>query len=126
LTQCLPGFISGQSRESLEHDKGTLRASGGRKAYGSWSLTNLAGFPMSFIPALPDLRTSSLSIPAGTLSVQVGAVTNDLSNKGTMTVTQPNSSPQTKLVKRKLPRARKARARLRQQNKQRAAAVRTN
>jgi hypothetical protein len=31
-----------------------------------------------------------------------------------------------KLVKRQLPRARKARARLRQQNNQRAAAVRTN
>jgi hypothetical protein len=30
-------FNSGQSRENfLEHEKGTLRVSGGRKAYGSW------------------------------------------------------------------------------------------
>ena len=37
----LPGahlvFNSGQSREIFwEHDKGTLRVSGGRKAYRSW------------------------------------------------------------------------------------------
>ncbi|HEX3251133.1 MAG TPA: hypothetical protein VHS05_16990 [Pyrinomonadaceae bacterium] len=37
-----------------------------------------------------------------------------------------NPAATTKLVKRQLPRARKARARLRQQNKLRAASVRTN
>jgi hypothetical protein len=42
-------------------------------------------------------------------------------------ILNPTISPATtKLVKRKLPRARKARARLRQQNKLRAAAVRNN
>jgi hypothetical protein len=51
---------------------------------------------------------------------------NNCADKETMTLIQANNSPTTKLVKRQLPRARKARARLRQQNKLRAAAVRNN
>jgi hypothetical protein len=82
---------------------------------------------MSFIPAVPDIRNSPLLTPAGTLSAQVRAVINNLTDKGTITLMQRNSSAPTKLVvKRQLPRARKARVRLRQQNKQRATAVRTN
>jgi hypothetical protein len=80
---------------------------------------------MSFIPAVPDYN-SSLLPPAGTFSVQMNALLNNLADKGTMTLIQPNSPATPKLVKRQLPRARKARARLRQQNKQRAAVVRTN
>jgi hypothetical protein len=80
---------------------------------------------MSFIPAVPDYN-SSLLPPAGTLSVQMNALLNNLADKGAMTLIQPNSSATPKLVKRQLPRARKARARIRQQNKQRAVAVRTN
>jgi hypothetical protein len=60
---------------------------------------------MSFIPAVPA---------------------NHLPRKGTVTFMQTKPAATLKLVKRQLPRARKARARLRQQNKQRAAAVRTN
>jgi len=51
---------------------------------------------------------------------------NNLANKGTDTLIQTNASVTTKPVKRPLPRARKARARLRQQHKLRAAAVRNN
>jgi len=80
---------------------------------------------MSFIPAVSDICNSSLLTPAGTLSAQVSAVTDNLTDKRTTNVTRPNFSASTKLVKRQLPRARKARARLRLQNKQRAAAVRT-
>jgi hypothetical protein len=89
-------------------------------------IANLAGFPMSFIPAVSDFRNSSLLTPAGALSTQHGAMNDRLTNKGTASVIQPNISAPMKLVKRQLPRARKARARLRQQNKLRAAAVRTN
>jgi hypothetical protein len=81
---------------------------------------------MSFNPILPDLRASSLLTPARTLSTQVGAMTNYLTDKGNPMLIPTNSAAQTKAVKRKLPRARKARARLRQQNKLRAAAVRNN
>jgi len=80
---------------------------------------------MSFIPAVPDFN-SSLLPPAGTLSVQMNALLNNLADKGTMTVIQPNSPATPNIVKRQLPRARKARARLRQQNKLRAVALRTN
>jgi hypothetical protein len=80
---------------------------------------------MSFIPAVPD-SNSSLLPPAGTLSVYMNTVVNNLADKGTINVIQPNSPTTPKLVKRQLPRAKKARARLRQHNKQRAAAVRTN
>jgi hypothetical protein len=59
---------------------------------------------MSFIPAVPA---------------------NHLPRKGTNTFMHTKPAAKLKLVKRQLPRARKARARLRQ-NKQRAAAVRTN
>jgi hypothetical protein len=81
---------------------------------------------MSFIPAVPDYRNRSLLTPAGTFPVQMNAFLNNLADKKTMNLIQPDSPATPKLVKRQLPRARKARARLRQQNKQRAAAVRTN
>jgi hypothetical protein len=81
---------------------------------------------MSFIPAVPD-SNSSLLPPAKTFSVHMNTVVKNLADKGTMTLIQPNSPATPKLVKRQLPRAKKARARLRQHNKQRAAAaVRTN
>jgi hypothetical protein len=50
---------------------------------------------------------------------------NNLTDKGTIKLIQMNASASAK-HKRQLPRARKARARLRQQNKLRAAAVRNN
>jgi len=81
---------------------------------------------MSFIPAVSDFCNSTLLTPTGSLSTQVGAVPNNLTQKVTMIPNPTNSPATTKLVKRKLPRARKARARLRQQNKLRAAAVRNN
>jgi hypothetical protein len=81
---------------------------------------------MSFNPAAADFTNSSLLTPAGTFSTQVGAMKNHLTSKGTVTLIQTNTPARMKLVGRQLPRARKARARLRQQNKLRAAAVRTN
>jgi hypothetical protein len=72
---------------------------------------------MSFIPAVPDFCNSALLTPSGTLSARVGTVTKNLANKGTATLNPTHSSAQSKLVRRQLPRARKARARLRQQNK---------
>jgi len=80
---------------------------------------------MSFIPAVPDYSNSSLLTPAGTLSVHMNTVTNNLADKGNLTVIN-HTAATTKLIRRQLPRARKARARLRQQNKLRAATVRTN
>jgi hypothetical protein len=53
-------------------------------------------------------------------------VIKDLTQKVSMIPNPTNSLATTKQAKRKLPRARKARARLRQQNKLRAAAVRNN
>ena len=60
---------------------------------------------MSFIPAVPTIH---------------------MTHKGTITLMKTNSAANLKLIKKQLPRARKARARLRQQNKLRAATVRTN
>ena len=81
---------------------------------------------MSFIPAVPDYSDSSLLTPAGTLSVHMNTVIHNLADKGNVTVIHPHSTATTKLIKKQLPRARKARARLRQQNKLRAVTVRTN
>ena len=67
---------------------------------------------MSFIPAVPDFCNSSLLMPAGTRSVRLGTMTNNLADKGTVTLNPTNSPATTKLAKRKLPRARKARARV--------------
>jgi len=118
--------ISGQSRESLEHDKGTLRASGGRKAYGSWP-DQLGWVPeMSFIPAA-DFSNSPLLTPASTLPLRLGVPTTNDNNKGTATLNPTTTESVTpRIVKRQLPRARKARARLRLQNKLRVAVTRTN
>jgi len=86
---------------------------------------------MSFIPAVSDFRNSfRVDAPPGLspfkLALHVVAMFKHLSDKGTITLIQTNASPTTKLVKRQLPRARKARVRLRQHNKLRAAAVRNN
>jgi hypothetical protein len=81
---------------------------------------------MSFIPAVPDFSNSSLLTPAGNFSPQTCAMNNNLTHKEIATLIQTNASATPKLVRRQLPRARKARARLRQQNKVRAAAMRTN
>jgi hypothetical protein len=80
---------------------------------------------MSFIPAA-DFSNSSLLTSAGTLSWRFGAMTNHPNNKVTATLKETTDSPTPKLVKRQLPRARKARARLRRQNKLRVAVVRNN
>jgi hypothetical protein len=56
----------------------------------------------------------------------MNTVIHNLADKGNMTVIHPHSAAITKLIKKQLPRARKARARLRQQNKLRTATVRTN
>jgi hypothetical protein len=81
---------------------------------------------MSFIPAVADFSNTSPPTPAGTVSIYLGAMNNNLPDKGILIVRQRNSVATLKLVKRQLPRARKARARLRQQHKLRTAALRTN
>jgi hypothetical protein len=81
---------------------------------------------MSFIPAVSDFSNTFPPTPAGTLPVQIGAMNNNLPDKGILIVRQTNHVAACKLVKRQLPRARKARARLRQQHKLRTAAPRTN
>jgi hypothetical protein len=47
-----------------QNDKGTLRVSGGRKAYRSWRMPTWLGFRMSFFPAVADYSSSSLLTPA--------------------------------------------------------------
>jgi hypothetical protein len=81
---------------------------------------------MSFIPAVPDFSSSFLLTPAGTLPLPTGVMSNNPTNKRTATLKQTTDSLTSKMFKRPLSRARKARARLRQQNKLRIAVVRTN
>jgi len=89
-------------------------------------MTNLAGFPMSFIPAVADFSISSLLTPAAPLPSLV-AVMSNLTNKRMANLKPTPDSLTAKFFRRQLPRARKARARLRQQNKLRTAvAVRNN
>lgn len=79
-----------------------------------------------FIPAA-DSRNGSLLTPARTLPMPFAFPTTNPDNKGTATLKQSNpDSVAAKMVKRQLPRARKARARLRLQNKLRVALVRNN
>jgi len=81
---------------------------------------------MSFIPAA-DFYNSSLLTPARTVSMRFGVPTTNPNDKGSATLkptTTESVSP--RIVKRQLPRARKARARLRLQHKQRVAVTRIN
>jgi hypothetical protein len=81
---------------------------------------------MSFIPAA-DFSNSSLLTPASTLPLRLGVPTTNLINKGTATLKSTTVTSVTpKIIKGQLPRARKARARLRLQNKLRVAVTRIN
>jgi len=81
---------------------------------------------MSFIPAAADFSTSFLLTPAGTLPTDAGVMPNNPTNKRTATLKQTTDSLTSKMLRRPLSRARKARARLRLQNKLRIAVVRNN
>jgi hypothetical protein len=79
-----------------------------------------------FIPAA-DFSNDSLLTPARTFVMRFGFPTSKPDSKGTATL--KNSNPDSianRIVKRQLPRARKARARLRLQNKLRVAVARNN
>jgi hypothetical protein len=81
---------------------------------------------MSFIPAA-DFSNTSLLTPASTLPLRLGVTTTNSNNKGTATLNPTTTASVTpKIVKRQLPRARKARARLRLQHKARTAVTRIN
>jgi hypothetical protein len=91
------------------------------------------GFRMSFIPAAAAFSNSHLLTPAGTLPMptRAGVMSNNSTDQNstdwrTATLKQTPDSLTAKILKRQLPRARKARARLRQQNRLRTAAVRNN
>jgi hypothetical protein len=81
---------------------------------------------MSFIPAAPDFSSSFLLTPAGTLPLPNGVMSKTPTNKRTATLKQTPDALTSKMFRRPLSRARKARARLRQQNKLRIAVVRNN
>ncbi|HEY9503821.1 MAG TPA: hypothetical protein VIR01_19440 [Pyrinomonadaceae bacterium] len=79
---------------------------------------------MSFIPAA-DFSNSSL--PASTLPLRLGVSLPDSNSKGTTNLTPTNPPSVTlRIEKRQLSRARKARARLRLQQKLRVVVTRTN
>jgi hypothetical protein len=81
---------------------------------------------MSFIPAA-DFSNTSLLTPASTLPLRPGVPTTNPNNEGAATLKPKTTDPvMPRIVKRQLPRARKARARLRMQNKLRAAVTRIN
>jgi len=77
-----------------------------------------------FIPAA-EFSSSSLLTPAGSLPLP-SVMSNHPTNKRTATLKPNAESLTSKLLRRQLSRARKARARLRQQNRVRIAVVRTN
>jgi hypothetical protein len=81
---------------------------------------------MSFHPAAANFSNSTLLTPAGTLPVHIGVMSINSAKKRTTTLKQTTDSVTSKSFRRQLPRARKARARLRQQNKLRIAVVRNN
>jgi hypothetical protein len=81
---------------------------------------------MSFIPAAADFSNSYLLTPAGTLPLPIGVMSNNSSNKRMATLKNTADTLTAKFFKRQLPRARKARARLREQNRLRTVAVRNN
>jgi len=83
---------------------------------------------MSFIPAAADFSNSHLLTPAGTLPLHPQVMSNNSSDHNstdwrTANLKQTPDSLAAKILKRQLPRARKARARLRQRNRLRTAAV---
>jgi hypothetical protein len=80
---------------------------------------------MSFIPAV-EFSSSFLLTPAGTLPLPTRVMSNNPANKRTATLKPTTDSLTSKMFKRQLSRARKARVRLRQQNKLRLAVVRNN
>jgi hypothetical protein len=81
-----------------------------------------------FIPAADfsnASRSTPAQMPAMPLAMRLPTINPD--NKGTATLKHSNpDSAAAKVVKRQLPRARKARARLRLQNKLRVAVARNN
>jgi hypothetical protein len=81
---------------------------------------------MSFIPAAPDFSSSFLLTPAGTLPLPNGVMSNNPTDQRTATLKQTTDAQTSKMFRRPLSRARKARARLRQQNKLRIVVVRNN
>jgi len=81
---------------------------------------------MSFHPAAADFSNSALLTPTGTLPAHTGVMSNNPTDKRTVTLKQSPESLTAKILRRQLPRARKARARLRLQNKLRIAVVRSN
>ena len=81
---------------------------------------------MSFNPAAADFTNSNLLTPAGTLPMRAAVMSNNPLQKRTATLKQTADSLTAKFFRRQLPRARKARARLRLQNKLRIAVVRNN
>src|SRR5258705_931216 len=122
---CPPSFQAVNPANSLEHDKGTLRASGGRKAYRSWKNPTWLGFRMSFNPAA-DFSNSSLLTPEQRLPLQMVSRPVTLQINGIQPLKKTTDCSTTKVVKRRMPRARKARVRLRRQNKTRAHVARNN
>jgi hypothetical protein len=82
---------------------------------------------MSFIPAVAHFSISPSLTPAAPLPLLGAVMSNNLTNKRMANLKTTPDSLTAKFFRRQLPRARKARARLRQQNKLRTAvAVRNN
>jgi hypothetical protein len=79
---------------------------------------------MSFNPAAADFFNSSLLTPANTLPMRAAVMSIKPTNKRMTTLKQTTDSLTAKLFRRPVTRARKARVRLRQQNKMRLAVVR--
>jgi hypothetical protein len=81
---------------------------------------------MSFIPAVAEFSNSYLLTPART-PMRFGVPTINPNNEGPATLKPSTTDSVTpKAVKGQMPRARKARARLRLQNKMRVAVTRNN
>jgi len=115
-------FNSGQSREIFWST---------RKAHFAWAEVakptevgnpTWLGFRMSFIPTA-EFSSSSLLTPAGAPTFLPSVMSNHPSNKRTATLKPTTESLTSKMFRRPASRARKARARLRQQNRLRIAVV---
>jgi hypothetical protein len=81
---------------------------------------------MSFNPAAAAFSNSYLLTPAGTLPMRAAVMSIKPTSKRMTTLKPTTDSLTAKLFRRPLSRARKVRARLRQQNKLRLAVVRNN
>ena len=79
---------------------------------------------MSFNPAVSDF--SNPLTPEKAFPPQIGVTPNHLTHPRTPTVKQTNNLAAAKVSKTRMPRARKARARLRKQNRLRAQLARIN